>query len=362
MYSNSKTLYTQVEVMDCNTQTNKTMTMKEWHKYFDTPKDQREGVHNVISLEFSSTRLDPQVQSPRVVRMIDWIDKAWPRHLKDMQLDGTNSLDEMMYPKVQKYCLMSVERCYTDFHIDLGGTSVWYHILQGKKVFFLIPPTDKNLKEYEEWQLSGKQADVFFGDKVEHCERFELAAGNTFFIPSGWIHAVYTVEDSIVFGGNFLHSFSIEKQLQVAHIEEVTRVPSKYRFPFFTELLWYVLDRYIHCLTGKSHLDLPEDEKRRIRLEKGENVDPNKEVLKLGGDGNGIVLPKDPDHLTQAELHGIKFIIMYLHHLPSSKKNVPLMLPDPIGVVKDVRDIVIKHKDDCPEQVRTLVVQQQVLL
>ena len=52
---------------------------------------------------------------------------------------------------------MSVEKCYTDFHIDFGGSSVWYHILQGRKVFFLIPPTDENLKKYEQWVLSGKQ-------------------------------------------------------------------------------------------------------------------------------------------------------------------------------------------------------------
>lgn len=36
---------------------------------------------------------------------------------------------------------MSVAGCYTDFHIDFGGTSVWYHILHGEKVsslgFFL---------------------------------------------------------------------------------------------------------------------------------------------------------------------------------------------------------------------------------
>ena len=29
---------------------------------------------------------------------------------------------------------MSVAGCYTDFHIDFGGTSVWYHILHGEKV------------------------------------------------------------------------------------------------------------------------------------------------------------------------------------------------------------------------------------
>ena len=37
--------------------------------------------------------------------------------------------------------------------------------------------------------------------------------------------------------------------------------------------------RYVHCLTGKTHLDLPEEEKRRIRLEKGENIDPNQVCL-----------------------------------------------------------------------------------
>jgi len=51
-----------------------------------------------------------------------------------------------------------------------------------------------------------------------------LNAGDTFFIPTGWIHAVYTPKDSLVFGGNFLHSFGIEKQLRVAEVEESTKV------------------------------------------------------------------------------------------------------------------------------------------
>lgn len=51
-----------------------------------------------------------------------------------------------------------------------------------------------------------------------------LQSGDTFFIPSGWIHAVYTPKDSLVFGGNFLHSFGIEKQLKIATVEEQTKV------------------------------------------------------------------------------------------------------------------------------------------
>ena len=33
-------------------------------------------------------------------------------------------------PLVQKYCLMGVKNSYTDFHVDFGGTSVWYHVLK----------------------------------------------------------------------------------------------------------------------------------------------------------------------------------------------------------------------------------------
>lgn len=32
------------------------------------------------------------------------------------------------------------------------------------------------------------------------------------------------------------------------------KVPQKFRYPFFTEMLWYVLERYVYCDLGKSHL------------------------------------------------------------------------------------------------------------
>ena len=44
-------------------------------------------------------------------------------------------------------------------------------------------PVDR--QTYENWTLSGKQGDVFFGDIVDKCGMITLEAGNTFFIPSG---------------------------------------------------------------------------------------------------------------------------------------------------------------------------------
>ena len=37
-----------------------------------------------------------------------------------------------------RYVLMSVSESYTDFHIDFCGSSVWYHIIKGKKVSVTI--------------------------------------------------------------------------------------------------------------------------------------------------------------------------------------------------------------------------------
>jgi len=232
---------------------------------------------------------------------------------------------------------MSVKGCYTDFHIDFGGTSVWYHILKGYKIFWLIPPTEKNIQLYEQWLLSGKQTDIFFGDTVEQCSRLELTAGNTFFIPTGWIHAVYTSEDSLVFGGNFLHSFAIEKQLRVAQVEDVTKVPSKFRYPFYNEMLWYVLNRYVYCLTGKSHLKVDDNGNFLSENQTG-NANLFKNALKAKHCANNL--------LTSFELNGLKAITLWLKRLAYNKRSVPDLIVNPEALLNDAKLLIDDHSSD----------------
>lgn len=190
-------------------------------------------VLNLISLEVSATRLSGKVQSPSLVREVDWIDKCWP-------LDRRARGD---FPQVQKYCLCGMAGSYTDFHVDFGGTSVWYHVLSGQKRFYLVPPTTANLRAFEHWTCSKNQDTVFFGDVVGHenCFQLDLLAGQTLLIPGAWIHAVHTPLDSLVFGGNFLNSFNIIRQLQVYGIEQRTFVGKAYRFPHFKLVNWFLL-------------------------------------------------------------------------------------------------------------------------
>lgn len=77
------------------------------------------------------------------------------------------------------------------------------------------------------------------------------------------------------------------------------------------------------CLLGKSHLTSSSD------------------------------MPIPPErphvHLTYAELHGLKEIVMYLHMLPPNKKNVPDLIKDPIPLIQDVRTLIGQHCQDSRE-------------
>uniref|UniRef100_A0A3P9MGD5 [histone H3]-dimethyl-L-lysine(36) demethylase n=1 Tax=Oryzias latipes TaxID=8090 RepID=A0A3P9MGD5_ORYLA len=348
-----------VDVMDVNTQKGIEMSMAQWRRYYETPPSEREKLYNVISLEFSHTRLENLVKRPASVDLIDWVDNMWPRHLKERQRDSTNAIIDMHYPKVQKYCLMSVQGCFTDFHIDFGGTSVWYHILRGGKVFWLIPPTPQNLEMYENWVLSGKQGDIFLGDKCCDCQRIELKQGNTFIIPSGWIHAVYTPEDTLVFGGNFLHSFNIPMQLNIYNIEDRTRVPAKFRYPFYYEMCWYVLERYLYCLTNISHLT-PEFQKYSLGIglipADLEVSDPSRTEAVEGFDSdmeNEIKVKEEEFHqdqkahlitprhvLTPFELEGLWNLLGKLEELPSHKKCVPTGIRNAAALLDDMKAVL----------------------
>lgn len=160
------------------------------------------------------------VESPQIVRRLSWVENYWP----DDALLGK--------PKVTKYCLICVKDSYTDFHIECGGASVWYHVLkvrevcqddgrskyirhwfwvfdrkhgifftplliwwrwrrkmwlclQGEKIFFLIKPTSANLSLYERWRSSSNHSEMFFADQVDKCYKCTLKQGQSLFIPSG---------------------------------------------------------------------------------------------------------------------------------------------------------------------------------
>lgn len=65
-----------VDVMDVSTQKGSEMSMAQFVRYYETPELQRDKLFNVISLEFSHTKLENLIKRPTVVTvsmMFCWI-------------------------------------------------------------------------------------------------------------------------------------------------------------------------------------------------------------------------------------------------------------------------------------------------
>ena len=228
-----------------------------------------EGVNyrlNMISLEITKVKgLDKLIKPPKILRCrepnsICW-SNFWPLN--------EDKWDER--PSFNNYCLIGVKDSYTDWHVDLGGTSVWYHIVSGGKIFILVKPTEENRRKYIEWeQRKNKCAepDENQGSKLghksldenehrirhigflEYCSMMnkaipddevfhvEFGAGETLLLPSGWIHCVITTEDALVFGGNLLHDYCAESQINVFN-DEREYVDPKFMLNGFKRFHWY---------------------------------------------------------------------------------------------------------------------------
>jgi len=60
---------------------------------------------------------------PRIVNELSWVGNYWPSDIPTEDV-------QFVRPEVQRYCLMGAAGSYTDFHVDFGGSSVWYHVLR----------------------------------------------------------------------------------------------------------------------------------------------------------------------------------------------------------------------------------------
>jgi len=308
-----------VEVLDVlsQSQDKKVWDFHHWVDYFESPS--KDNVKNVISQEFSHTKLATLIRRPDVVEKLDLAQKVWPK-------DQVAS-----FPKVKLYCLMSVGGSYTDFHIDFGGSSVFYHIVSGKKTFLFVPPTKYNLNKYEAWSKMPEQNSIWYpgilgansenGEKL--CCRVDLNAGDTMLIPSGWIHAVLTPEDSLVIGGNFLTPFSYEQQLKIVDIEKATNVHIKFRYPSFQKVMWYTALNYI------QNEPLPED------LYEKESLETNSTEPSLASKHELDGLP----HLAEFLLRTALISMGVITDVTAEKRNrvkssIPKVVGDPLSTVQ----------------------------
>lgn len=312
-----------VEVIDVKSQNgeNKKWNMRRFVDYYESSRDNKI-VRNVISLEVSQSKLGRLIRRPKIVRDLDLQDSVWPQELSA----------KGEWPRVQFYCLMSVADCFTDFHIDFGGSSVFYHILKGKKTFLFIPPKEKHLKKYEEWCMSPAQNWTFLADQTKECYRVDLSEGDTMLIPSGWIHAVWTPEDSLVIGGNFLTRMNFAMQIRIAQVEKNTGVARKFRYPHFQKIQWFTVLQYLK--------EDPVPDSVRERLERGDpflRERPAHHDFDNWGE-NSLSGPENyhARYYSQSEIDGLPDLLRYI------LRTVMIDMGNVDGVTAEARNAVKK--------------------
>ena len=156
---------------------------------------------------------------------------------------------------------MSVAGCYTDFHVDFGGTSVWYHYHKGREDLHshITNPSLRSYDLFVRWYSETFQEAIFFADEVDECEVVRLKAGDTLLMPSGELPVGNSMFDHSIL---FMNYIVVTVQMNISifnniyarldscclHSERLTCV--WWKFPELNKLLMHSNDKCLHYVSN----------------------------------------------------------------------------------------------------------------
>ncbi|EGT55130.1 hypothetical protein CAEBREN_19779 [Caenorhabditis brenneri] len=252
-----------VSVINSTTRDPSWMRMKTLIQKFKAKKRGKDPL-NVLSKEVSKDhknlshlmRVPDFVRENCIIEEIETIVRAKIDELK--KLPGRASRPDVArlkhqlknLPRYQKFLLLSMDRSYTDVHIDPSSTPVSYHVHQGKKIFYVAPATRENIEIYKADEMNqDPKKEWIFNRLFDQWRRVEIEAGETAFIPAGYLHAVFTPMDSIVFGGNVLMKQFMWLQFDLTQMEETRFVRGHLHesemFQGFRNVMWMHLEHLL---------------------------------------------------------------------------------------------------------------------
>ena len=77
-------------------------------------------------------------------------------HLADREIGKSRT--EPYSCSTSYYVLVTQDSAHTTWHQDYSSTSVFYTVLTGEKIFFLVKPSKKNLSIFERWSNAENDA------------------------------------------------------------------------------------------------------------------------------------------------------------------------------------------------------------
>lgn len=114
-----------------------------------------------------------------------------------------------------KYLLLSEATSYTEPHEDMSGSNVFYALLTGEKIFHVYL-RDSQLTEAIR-TLTPEEFDTLL--ESHHHYTVRVHAGEGLLMPGNLVHRVYTIQDSVAIGCNFIAKPQIENCLSTRQWE-----------------------------------------------------------------------------------------------------------------------------------------------
>ncbi|EGT59437.1 hypothetical protein CAEBREN_04858 [Caenorhabditis brenneri] len=241
-------------------------------------RDENSPIFNVLSLEVSNdSQLAPLIEVPTFVKEQSLVLDAertlksearmdnWKKNvLSGEEMNERRCREEKLakfnqhIPRYEKYIIFSQAGAYTDLHIDLAGSGVFYYVHTGQKIIYFAEPTEENLKLYTQLEMQKKNLWSCDESILRRFQRIEVNAGEMVLIPPGFLHMVYTPIDSLVFGGNFLTETFLPLHFKMVVLEETCQkmkhLSKTQMFKEFDEFMFLYLEKnYLKLMLASEH-------------------------------------------------------------------------------------------------------------
>ena len=144
-----------------------------------------------------------------------------------------------------RWVLIGPQRSGTGLHIDPLMTSAWVTLLHGEKRWFMFPPDVSHARvgfhehgsakmEAVEWFLrfTGTEA----AEGVDGCIEILQRAGETVFVPAGWLHIVVNLTTTLSITHNYASPHSGKAGIQ-AIWEEIATIEPEFARRWFQKLV-----------------------------------------------------------------------------------------------------------------------------
>ncbi|XP_022250486.1 jmjC domain-containing protein 4-like isoform X2 [Limulus polyphemus] len=134
----------------------------------------------------------------------DWLNEYWKKR--------TDECDDY------QFVYLGPKGSWTPFHADVFGSYSWSANVCGKKKWLLFPPGDEeNLVDWK-GEMAYDISSPLLKDKNCYPKASKLQrigieiiqeAGEVVFVPSGWFHQVWNLEDTISINHNWMNGFNL---------------------------------------------------------------------------------------------------------------------------------------------------------